>query len=268
MENTISRRPIAAVIALAAAVIMLIPSATAPPVAVSSGPPAPRVAAQTVALTANPLEQLWDIATGADSSYPLPAGVNPIAPIAEQIGLNATIYVEQLLTGHADAIPAEVTKQMTELGKAAPVVGELLVRAVQVVPVVVGGAAVFTAFTIGAIVTTLQLPKELVVNLPRVWLMAPLVIAFNWLYIGFAIRNVVAVALQPPISEPASAAATASTEPVQRRATSGRAVAKAATTPPAKRVTPPTSKRSAKPAAASSTTTRAKSGVAGAQRQR
>jgi hypothetical protein len=263
MHNTIPRPPIAAVISLAAAITLMV-GATAPPATTLHAAPAPRLTTQAVALVANPLAQIWDVGTGADTSHPLPVGANPIAPVTEQVIRSVATYGGQLLTGQGQLIPGEISAQVKNVQNALPAVQSLLVEDVAVIPAVALGAFFLTATVIGSLpASASDLPA-----LADIWLRAALLPPLKWVYNGFAIRNAIAVALQPPSSapEPVTAATTASTKPIQRQASSGHTNTTNATAS-AKRVTPPTSKRSAKPAAASSTTTRAKSGVAGAQRQ-
>jgi hypothetical protein len=265
MDTTISHRPIPAMISLAAAVTLTV-GTTAPSATTLHTPPAPHVVTQAVALTANPLEQIWDVFTGVDTSYPLPAGANPIAPITEQVLRSVATYSGQLLSGQGHLIPGEIAMQVKNLQDALPAVQELLIDGIAVIPVVAFSAFFLTAMVIGSLpASTSALP-----GLVDIWLRAVLFPPLKWVYNGFAIRNVIAEALQPPSSqpEPAAAVAKSSTEPAQRRASSARGATKAAaaSSAPAKRA--PASKRSAKPTAASSTTSPAKTGVAGSQRQR
>ena len=267
MDTTISHRPIAAMISLAAAVALTV-GTTTPSATALHTPPAPHVVTQAVALTANPLEQIWDVFTGVDTSHPLPTGANPIAPITEQVLRSVATYSGQLLSGQGHLIPDEVSAQVKNLQDALPAVQELLIDDIAVIP-----AAAFSAFFLTFLVIG-SLPASAATALPGlvdIWLRAVFYPPLKWVYNGFAIRNLIATALQPPSSqpEPGGAVAKSSTEPAQRKASSARGATKAvvaANSAPAKRV--PTSKRSAKPAAGSSTTTRAKTGVGGSQRQR
>ena len=263
MDTTISHRPTAVMISLTAAVTLTVGTIAPSAIALHTAP-VPHVVTQAVALTANPLEQIWDVVTGVDTSYPLPPGSNPIAPITEQMLRSVANYGGQLLSGQGHLISGEISAQVKNLQNALPAVQSLLVDAVAVIPATAFSAFFLTAMVIGSLpASTSALP-----GLVEIWLKAVLFPPLKWVYNGFAIRNVIAAALQPPSSQPEPAAAAASsTEPAQRKASSARGSTKAAAhSAPAKRA--PTSKLSAKPSAASSTATRAKTGVAGSQRQR
>lgn len=240
MDTTISHRPIAAMISLTAAVTLTV-STTAPSATASHTPPAPHVVTQAVALAANPLEQIWDVFTGVDTSHPLPAGANPIAPITEQVLRSVATYSGELLSGQGHLIPGEISAQVKTIQDALPVVQELLIDDIGVIP-----AAVFSAFFLTALVIA-SLPASAATALPGlidIWLRAVFYPPLKWVYNGFAIRNLIAGTGPAP----------------------GVIRACATKAAPAKRAL--TSKRSAKPTAASSTATRAKTGVAGSQRQR
>ena len=265
MDTTISRRPIAALVALVAAITLAVGSTTPPATTLHAASPAPRVIAEAVALAANPLTQVWDVFTGVDTTHPLPAGSNPIAPITEQLLRSVATYGGQLLSGQGHLIPGEIATQMKNLQDTLPTIQGLLADDIAVIP-----AAAFSAFFLTAMVIgSLPGSASALSGLPEIWLRAVFVPPLKWAYNGFAIRNAIATALQPPTStpEPAAASATpaAPATPAQRRSSTPRATT---ATPQTKGSATATSKRSAKPSAAGGSSPRAKSGVAGSQRQR
>jgi len=270
MDTTHARRPFAALIALAAAITLMM-GAMAPSIPTPHAPSTPQVVTQAVALTANPLAQIWDVFTGVDATHPLPAGSNPIAPITEQVLRSVATYSGQLLSGQGHLIPGEIATQVKNFQDALPTVQALLIDDIAVIPVSAFSAFFLTAMVIGSLPASLSALPGLAEILLRAVLVPPL----KWVYNGFAIRNAIATALQPPTAaapepEPAAAAAAAAaSQPVSRGASSARGITPKASTPPAKRTTAPASKRSAKPAtAASSTPAGGKNGVAGSGRQR
>jgi hypothetical protein len=223
MDSTITRRTIGARICLAAAATTLTltvstMSTMAPPAPQLPSVSAPRVSTQAVALMAdpNPFEQIWAIATGADSHYPLPAGANPIAPITEQVVRSAVTYAQQLATGQGKQIPAEISAQAANLAKAIPAVQDLLIEDVAIIPIAVFSAAFLTV----ALIASLPASASALAGLPGIWLNALVRPPLQWVYNGFAIRNTIAVALQPPSSQlqpPPAAAASAGPEPTTAR---------------------------------------------------
>lgn len=212
MDSTITRRPMRASLAIvgAATAITLTAAVLAPPAPPRFGVPELPSSTQAIALKANALEQIWAIATGTDSHYPLPAGVNPVAPITEQVVRSAATYARQLTTGQAGQIPAELSVQAANLADAVPEVAGLLIEDVAVVPLALFSAAFLSLLVIGSLPAS---APELT-TLPEIWLNAVTLPPLKWTYNAFAIRNTVAVALQPPSpSVPAAAVPADSTSP-------------------------------------------------------
>jgi hypothetical protein len=274
------RRPFAAVISLIAAAAIALPTVTVLPAhAQVSGVAAPRVSTESIQLTAGAFEQIWAIATGADSDYPLPAGAHPIAPIAEQLGNSLLSYGRQLLTGQGGLIPAEISAQVARVQATGSPVNALLVDDV----VIVGLSAFSAVFLTGIVVLSLPASSSSLPSLPGIWLNGLLLPVLKWTYNAFAIRNAIATALQPTTALPVAVATTAPAvvpEPTTARAVPSRplrttskasASAKGAvgsTTPPTKKAAAAATQRSAPPISATGKAGPPKSGPAAHQRPR
>jgi hypothetical protein len=185
-------------ISLIAAAAIALPTVTVLPAhAQVSGVAAPRVSTESVQLTAGAFEQIWAIATGADSDYPLPAGAHPIAPIAEQLGNSLLSYGRQLLTGQGGLIPAEISAQVARVQATGSLVNALLVDDV----VAVGLSAFSAVFLTVLVVGSLPASSSSLASLPGIWLNGLLFPVLKWTYNAFAIRNTIAAALQPPTAQ-------------------------------------------------------------------
>jgi hypothetical protein len=111
-------------------------------------------------------------------------------------------YGGQLLSGQGHLIPAEVSAQVKNLQDALPAVQGLLADDIAVIPAVAFSAFFLTALVIGSLPASVNaLP-----SLAEIWLRAVFFPPLKWVYNAFAIRNVIAVALQPPSSQPQPAA--------------------------------------------------------------
>lgn len=216
MERISTGRPMAAVISLTAAgVITLTATTTLPAQAHLPGLQAPRVSTQAVRLTASPLEDIWNIATGQDPAYPLPAGTNPVAPIAEQAIRSVVTYGGQLLTGKGNLIPGEVSTQAARLRTAFTTANNLIAEDIAIVPVVMVSLVFNTALGIAGLMSG----ADTLPFLATVWTNAAILPPLKWTYNAFAIRNTIAVALQVPSEQPAPAMSvqTISPEPATAR---------------------------------------------------
>lgn len=217
MERSHTPRPLATALAIATAGAIAFSTTVGPTLTESSIPIAPRVWTQTVQLTALPtaFQQVFDIATGKDSTYPLPVGSNPLAPIAEQVMRSVATYGTELLTGKAGQIPGEISSQVTKLAAALPTVRNLVADAIGVVPVVFVSLVFNTALGLAGLVQGANtLPY-----LATVWKNAALIVPLKFAYNAFAIRNTIAMALQPSSEQPSPASATRkSSSPARTRA--------------------------------------------------
>jgi hypothetical protein len=257
MDHTTARRPMTAALALTTAAAIAFATTTAgPSVDEASHFTAPRVSVEAVQLAAVPLalQQVWDIATGKDSTFPLPAGSNPVAPITEQVLRTVATYGTQLLTGQGGKIPGEISAQVQKLQSALSTVGNLLVDAVAIVPVVLVSLAFNTALGIAG----LGQSADALPFLARVWINAAILPPLKWVYNAFAIRNTIAMALQPQQPDPAAAgvavppestARNVDSKPARVRASSGIRPSARAAAPPAATL----SKKTASPSSARST---------------
>jgi hypothetical protein len=215
LERIITRRPIATVISLTAAGAIALSTVTAVPTETHlSGLAAPHVSTQFVELTAQPLEEIWAIATGADSTYPLPAGASPIAPIAEELGQSLVTYSRQLLTGQGGVIPAEISAQVARVQATGSLVNALLEDDI----VAVGLSAFSAVFLTVLVVGSLPASSSALASLPGIWLNGLLYPVLKWTYNAFAIRNTIATALQPTTAQPLAVESTAAVAPKPRTA--------------------------------------------------
>jgi hypothetical protein len=204
MNSMITRRPFGARISLiaAATAVTLTVCTIAPPAAELPSLSPSRVAVtQDVALTATVFEQFWAVIVGEDPTFPLPAGVNPVAPITEQVVRSAVTYTRQLVNGQGQQIPAEISAQVANLAEAVPIVQGIITSAV---------AGTALAVVVGVFATVIAI-GSLPESAPNLIDSATLVAALplQWVASAFAIRNVIATALQPP----AVTAAVVATEP-------------------------------------------------------
>jgi hypothetical protein len=210
MDSMVTRRPMAAPIALvAAAVAIMLAMTTVMPrvaqVAQVASPSAPRVSTQSVVLTANFLEGLTTFA-GAG----LPAGVSTVAPITEEIVRSAATYTGQLLIGQGWRIPGEISAQAANLGKALSAV-QIYIGAIPPSLTSVFGFALLQAFLsfapmispnpLQGLPETLHRLSDVVVNFSNLAI-------FGTVSVLFGSRNTIAAALELP-SLPQSATPTA-----------------------------------------------------------
>jgi hypothetical protein len=63
--------------------------------------------------------QILTLALGTNSSFPLPPGSLPLAPVITQVVVNQLIYATQLVTGHGGQIPTEIKKHLTDINNLA-----------------------------------------------------------------------------------------------------------------------------------------------------
>jgi hypothetical protein len=150
MISTLATPSIGARISIAAATAFTLTVGTmAPPAPPLPDVSVPRVVTQSVALTANPFEQLWAIASGADPESPLPPGVSPIAPVAEQFVRNLVSYGGELVAGQGDQIPDQISARIENVGTVLQTVPDRLANSVAVIPSAVAGGALLGLFAGG-----------------------------------------------------------------------------------------------------------------------
>jgi hypothetical protein len=215
MEWMTARRPIATAVALIAACVFALPAITVVPTGGHvSSPPAPRVATQPVQLTDQSLDFIWKIATGGESDFPLPAGASPIAPIGEEVARSLLTYGRQLLTGQGNLVPGEISAQVARVRKVASAVSAVLAADVGVVALSVFSAAFLSAL----IVESKPAPSTAFAAVSGIWLNALEYPVLTWVYSVFAIRNSIAVAIQPLSAQPVAVGSTAAVAPEPRTA--------------------------------------------------
>lgn len=115
MTSTVTFRPIAAAVSIAATALTM--TLTADPSPSVQTLYSTRVSTRDVTLTSVRVPDLWALATGADPSHPLPTGSNPIAPVAQQFLTNLSGYYTQLVTGQGAQIPGEVSTRLAKVSK-------------------------------------------------------------------------------------------------------------------------------------------------------
>lgn len=118
-----ARRPLLAIATLTTASALALAPITIAPTEI---PTPVRISTQVVQLTdawsdlftvtAASLTQLGSLVIGTNNSYPLPNPTFPLAPVATQLVLNQLIYVAQLFTGNAGAIPVEIGTHLNQVG--------------------------------------------------------------------------------------------------------------------------------------------------------
>lgn len=125
MERAL-RRPTIAIAALATTGSLALAPIAALPSEHALSPLPATVSSQAVQLTdawsdlatgtLASLVHLGKLASGTDSSFPLPSPTIPLAPVATQLVLNQLIYVAQLFTGQGGQIPGEIINHLGQVG--------------------------------------------------------------------------------------------------------------------------------------------------------